>query len=95
MPGVYELADAQKALLYIGQSAKDVPNRIRQHLIRHTCLQARATYWRYIFSRIPQAEEEVHLRRYLSRHGDLPPCNKTISRERDGKKRYRERSRQK
>jgi hypothetical protein len=93
MPGVYELADERKTLLYIGQSEKDAPNRIRQHLVRHACLRARAVYWRYAFSRVPQAEEELQLRRYLSRNGALPPCNKSISRERGAERRYRERSR--
>jgi len=32
MPGVYELADEDKSIIYIGQSKTDVPNRIRQHL---------------------------------------------------------------
>ena len=92
-PGVYELADADKALVYIGQSAKDVPNRIRQHLQKNPCIQERACYWRFIYSRIPQAEEADHLARYAARYGGLPPCNRTGQRTRDAVKRYQERSR--
>src|SRR5690606_39483983 len=51
MPGVYELADEEKRVIYIGQSATDVPNRIRQHLARPTCVRERVRYWRYAYSR--------------------------------------------
>lgn len=92
-PGVYELADEDKTLLYIGQSAKDVPNRIRQHLQKNHCIRERACYWRFSYSRIPQAEEADHLARYTAQHGELPPCNRTSQQRRDAARRYRERSR--
>ena len=93
-PGVYELADADKALLYIGQSAKDVPNRIRQHLQKEGCIRERAQYWRYSYSRMPQAEEAEHLARYAAhRDGGLPPCNRSGQQLRDTTRRYNERSR--
>lgn len=93
MPGVYELANEAKAVIYIGQSATDVPNRIRQHLSRPTCVQENAAFWRYAYSRVPQAEEASLLAKYQRSFGTLPPCNRMAQRERDGTARYRERSR--
>ena len=92
-PGVYELADEEKTLLYIGQSAKDAPNRIRQHLQKSVCIKEKACYWRYSYSRIPQAEEAEQLRRYQFKHGDLPPCNRATPLARNEERRYKERSR--
>ena len=93
MPGVYEIADEDKQTIYIGQSSRDVPNRIRQHLERSTCVSARAAFWRYAHSRIPQSHEADHLRRFRSTHGELPPCNRALPRERDTARRARERMR--
>jgi len=92
MPGVYELADENKQVIYIGQSAKDVPNRIRQHLQTPRIAQ-RLIYWRYRYSRVPQAEEAALLTAYTARHGALPPCNRATQRTRDARRRYLERSR--
>ncbi|MEM6432085.1 MAG: GIY-YIG nuclease family protein [Deinococcota bacterium] len=93
MPGVYELADEARVLIYIGQSAKDVPNRIRQHLAKPGCLQDKVCYWRYAYSRVPQADEAALIDKYLERHGDLPSCNRATPRKRSATKRYLERSR--
>lgn len=92
MPGVYELADADKRTLYIGQSKTDVPNRIRQHLQTNACIAERLVYWRYAYSRVPQADEASLIGRYLDDHGQLPPCNTATPRLRDALRRYRERS---
>ena len=81
MPGVYELADAEKRTIYIGQSARDVPNRLRQHLSRPSCVRGRACYWRYEYSRVPQADE-----------AELPPCNRATPQLRDAQRRYAERT---
>jgi hypothetical protein len=94
MPGVYELAGEDKRVIYIGQSARDVPNRIRQHLVRTNCISERAHYWRYAYSRVPQADEAKHIAGYMHKYGDLPPCNKATPKTRDAKKRYLERSRE-
>ena len=91
-PGVYELADENKTLIYIGQSAKDVPNRIRQHLQKSACIKERVVYWRYSYSRMPRAEEAKQIRRYALQHGDLPICNCATPLPRDVARRYRERS---
>lgn len=92
MPGVYELADAEKNLVYIGQSARDVPNRIRQHLAREGCLRERVCYWRYQYSRVPQAEEASLLARYREANdGAVPPCNRARPLERDSARRFSER----
>lgn len=91
MPGVYELADEQKNVVYVGQSATDVPNRIRQHLSRPTCVRERARYWRYAYSRVPQAEEARLLAEHRERHGDVPPCNRAVPRTRDSRRRFVER----
>jgi hypothetical protein len=93
MPGIYEIADANKQLIYIGQSASDVPNRIRQHLERLTCISQQAHYWRYSYSRIPQADEAKQLELYRQRYGELPACNQAKPLERDSQRRYSERSR--
>lgn len=92
MPGVYELADREKRIIYIGQSARDVPNRIRRHLRDSPCIQERLCYWRYVYSRVPQADEAKLIARYCERHGDVPPCNRAIPLQRGAKRRYRERS---
>lgn len=91
MPGVYELADASRVTIYIGQSARDAPNRIRQHLRRGGCVAERAALWRWSYSRVPQADEAEHLARYRAAHGELPPCNRATPLRRDGQRRARER----
>jgi len=91
MPGVYELADADKRVVYIGQSATDVPNRLRQHLAKRGCVAERAVYWRYRYSRVPQAEEAELLAAYRAAHGgELPPCNRATPLERDAGRRAAE-----
>jgi len=92
-PGVYELADTHKQTIYIGQSARDVPNRIRQHLGKQPCIMERAVYWRSRYSRVPQADEAVLLAQYQAKHEALPLCNRAAQRQRDVQKRYLERSR--
>ena len=94
MPGVYELADEEKRIIYIGQSAKDVPNRVRQHLAKNACIAERVAYWRYAYSRVPQADEAAHIGTYRARWGDLPPCNRATPQTRGVKRRYLERSRE-
>jgi len=95
-PGVYELADAKKQVIYIGQSAKDVPNRIRQHLEKkggkNLCITDQAVYWRSRYSRVPRSEEAALLAQYLTKYEALPPCNRATQRVRDANKRYLERS---
>lgn len=91
-PGVYELADEAKRVLYVGQSATDVPARIRQHLARPGELRERAVYWRMRESRVPQADEADLLHGHLERHGCLPPCNRATPRTRDALRRWKERS---
>ena len=92
-PGVYELADAQRRTIYVGQSARDVPNRIRQHLARGGCVAERAAFWRTAYSRVPQAEEAELLARHETRTGGLPPCNEATPQRRDTARRWAERSR--
>jgi hypothetical protein len=92
MPGVYEIADLAKRTIYIGQSARDVPNRLRQHLVRNECVRERACYWRYAYSRVPQADEAELLARHRSVHGGLPECNRGEAVRRDARRRYLERS---
>lgn len=94
MPGVYELADDAKRVIYIGQSARDVPNRIRQHLGAGSCVSERAAYWRYAHSRIPRAHEADLIARYRQAHeGELPPCNAAEPRLRSSQSRFAERMR--
>lgn len=92
MPGVYELADAERCVIYIGQSATDVPNRLRQHLARPGCIRERAVFWRCRHSLVPQAEEAALLAAHEIRHGALPACNRARPRPRDASQRWRERS---
>jgi len=92
MPGVYELADAERATVYIGQSATDVPNRIRQHLAAGGCVAEHARYWRYAYSAVPQAEEARLVADYRARHdGALPSCNRATPLPRDARRRAVER----
>lgn len=93
MPGVYELANKDKRIIYIGQSAKDVPSRIRQHLQKNACVSEQICFWRYEYSRVPQAEEAKHINLYLKRFKDLPSCNEATPKLRDAKRRYLELSR--
>lgn len=93
MPGVYEIADEDKRTIYIGQSARDVPNRIRQHLQKESCIRDRGAFWRYEHSRIPKSHEADHIAKYRSVHGDaLPPCNTAVPRLRSAVKRWAERA---
>lgn len=92
MPGVYELADAERSVIYVGQSARDVPTRLRQHLARPGCVRDRACFWRYRYSRVPQADEAALLDEHRRRHGALPECNRATPRTRDARRRYAERS---
>jgi hypothetical protein len=93
MPGVYELANEHKEVIYIGQSLTDVPNRIRQHLQKNGCIAAQLCYWRYLYSRVPQASEAQLIAAYIGAHRDLPPCNRATPRLRSRVARYNERSR--
>jgi len=93
LPGLYEIADAEKRTIYIGQSARDVPGRIRQHLTSGGCVAERAAYWRMAESRVPQADEAEALAAFEARHGALPRCNQATPRRRDAQRRWRERSR--
>ncbi len=92
-PGIYELADEKKTIIYIGQSATDVPNRVRQHLEKNDCVIEKMVYWRYQYSRIPQADEAKHIDRHVKRFGELPVCNTATPKTRDLKRRWLERSR--
>jgi hypothetical protein len=89
---VYELADAERHVVYIGQSATDVPNRLRQHLVAGGCVAARAVLWRMAPSRVPRADEARLLAAYEALHGRLPPCNRARPLQRDARRRYLERS---
>ena len=91
-PGVYELADDDKRLLYIGQSDRDVPNRIRQHLLKKEgCLTGRVAYWRYEYSRTPMTREAELIDAHRKATGDLPPCNDARPQVRDGRRALKER----
>ncbi len=90
MPGVYELADADKNIIYIGMSARDVPNRLRQHLSRPGQIRDLACWWRYEYSRVPQAREAELLAGFTARCGALPKCNTGKPLPRDAGRRYRE-----
>lgn len=94
MPGVYELADAERRVVYVGQSATDVPNRIRQHLARPGCVREHASFWRYRHSLVPQAEEAALLEDHRVRLGALPCCNRARPLQRDARRRWLERSRE-
>lgn len=91
--GVYELANAKKEIIYIGQSATDVPNRIRQHLQKSDCIKQHVVFWRYEYSRVPQAEEAKHINTFIGRFKRLPICNTATPKTRDALRRYSERSR--
>lgn len=91
-PGVYQLADDERRVVYVGQSATDVPNRIRQHLVAGGCVAERAAYWRMAPSRVPQADEARLLAEHAARHGELPACNRARPLARDARRRYAERS---
>ncbi|HRN18936.1 MAG: GIY-YIG nuclease family protein [Trueperaceae bacterium] len=92
MPGVYEIADERRSVIYIGQSAVDVPNRIRQHLAKGGCVATNAGFWRYAYSAVPQAEEARLLDDYRAAHsGALPRCNRATPLVRDARRRASER----
>lgn len=91
-PGVYEIADVERRVVYIGQSATDVPNRLRQHLAAGGCVADRGAFWRMAPSRVPQADEARLLAAFEAHHGRLPVCNAARPRERGARRRYAERS---
>ncbi len=91
-PGVYEIADVERRVVYIGQSATDVPNRLRQHVAAGGCVAEKAAFWRMAASRVPRADEARLLTQHQARHGQLPECNRARPLERDAQRRYRERS---
>ena len=92
MPGVYELANAERSVIYIGQSATDVPNRIRQHLTRGGCVAENVCFWRYAYSAVPQAEEARLLEEFRAANGGaLPACNRATPLPRDARRRATER----
>ena len=90
MPGVYELADEDRNVIYIGMSNRDVPGRLKQHLSRPGIIRERAVWWRYEYSRLPAAHEARLLEEFVLRHGKLPECNSAKPLERDAGRRYRE-----
>lgn len=92
MPGVYELANAERSVIYIGQSATDVPNRIRQHLARGGCVAENVSFWRYAYTAVPQAEEARLLEEFRAANGGaLPACNRATPLTRDANRRATER----
>jgi hypothetical protein len=91
-PGVYEIADGDKRVIYVGQSARDVPGRLREHLSGGGCVAERGVYWRAEGSRIPRAREAELLALHRARHGELPSCNQVAPLQRDARRRYVERS---
>lgn len=91
-PGVYEVADADRRVVYIGQSATDVPQRLRQHLAAGGCVAVHAAFWRMAASRVPQADEARLLAEHAARTGELPACNRARPLPRDARRRYAERS---
>lgn len=93
LPGVYEIADVAKRTIYVGQSARDVPNRVRQHLAAGGCVATHGAWWRMMTSRVPQADEAELIAAHAARHAELPLCNEATPQRRNAARRWRERSR--
>lgn len=90
MPGVYELADQDRNIIYIGMSTRDVPGRLRQHLARPGVIRDRAVWWRSEYSRVPAAREAQLLDEFVAKHGRQPEGNTAKPLTRDAERRYRE-----
>ena len=88
---MYEVADAERRVIYVGQSARDVPGRLRRHLQSGGCVAQRGVYWRMERTQVPQAQEAALLAAYARTHGALPPCNRAQPLERDARRRIVER----
>jgi hypothetical protein len=75
-PGVYELGNPGKNVVYIGSS-----DRIRSCLLGHaneppgTCLQRFATQFRVEYTQGREKREQELLNEYVLRHGHFPRCN--------------------
>ena len=80
-PGVYELADVNRELLYIG-CAQEVRDRLQQHLARP---QSGECFRKARYFRVEYADNYVErcdkmMARYASLHqGRFPPCNPTAT----------------
>ncbi len=76
--GVYELADTNKNVIYIGRSKKNLRQRISNHVqsSQNGCIHAHAVYYRYYRIRASRANERLLFQEYKSSHGLLIPlCN--------------------
>lgn len=73
--GVYELADANKELIYIGEG------RLKNRLLEHNRKKLYAHYYRYLVlgSKIRCEQKERAMQRaYRKKHGELPWYNKQL-----------------
>ena len=75
-PGVYELGDASKNVVYIG-SSNEVRRRLREHLAAHaqSCIGNRTKFYRIEYTQnYVQRERELY-DSHVRLHGQRPICN--------------------
>lgn len=77
--GVYELADGDWKVIYIGMAgAGSLMKRVSRHINdpQNPCIRARVEYFRYEVNPNPTIRAEELLREYRRNHGGRnPPCN--------------------
>lgn len=77
-PGVYELGDVNRSMVYIG-STIHIRTRLGQHLAGgDPCIDLNARYYRIDYRHDYVAHERERLLDFQRTHGRLPHCNDRI-----------------
>ena len=75
-PGVYELADKDGAVIYIG-SSNELRQRLKEHLNEapYTCIRQKATHYRIEYTTNYTNRERELYKLHVATYGKPPRCN--------------------